>query len=100
MKSRKKNTSVQINILFILTTLFIALCLFLPVWQSTLSEDLKISLAKEEKKLSTLQDQRTVLQASIEKNKSADEVLKRAGLINLDFSLLKTARSNVFASTI
>lgn len=100
MKTKRNRVSMQINILFVLTTMFIALCLFIPVWQSSVNADLTKALAKEEKKLDVLQDQKTVLKAAIEKQTNPEELLKRASLMNVDFTQISAQQKSVFASSI
>lgn len=100
MKTKRNELSAQINLVFILTAVFIALCLFLPVWQGAASEDLSVSLAREEKKLDTLQDQRAVLLASIERELSPEEIMQRAKSMNLTFAQIRAERPDVLASNI
>ena len=100
MRTKKNEISVQVNVLFVLTAIFIALCLFIPVWQSAVSADLSKSLAKEEKKLDVLQDQKTVLKAAIEKQSNPEELMKRASLLNIDFTQISAQQKSVFASSL
>ena len=95
-----KNTrSAQVNILFILTTLFIALCLFVPVWQSAANTQLKKILAREENLVSSMEEQKMVLTASVEMQKTPEYVIKTASAKNINFSQISSQEAGAVASS-
>lgn len=99
MENRKNSTSFQIGFVFVLTTLFIALCLFVPVWQSATSSKLEKMLAKEEVLVNTLEEQKMVLTASIESQQTPEYVMKTASAKNLSFSQISYKEDGAVASS-
>lgn len=100
MKTRTRHYSSQLNVLFILTSLFIALCLFIPVWQSAVSSQLKIKLAKQESFVNGLQDQQTTLKAGIESQKTPEYLSQMASANNIVFSQIPSQSAGTVASSL
>ena len=99
MRSNKNTVSTKVGILFVLTTLFMALCLFVPVWQSASSSRLEKLLAKEEVLVNTLEEQKTVLRASVETQQTPEYVMKAAKAMNISFSQIPSQEAGAVASS-
>lgn len=98
MRNERK-VSAQIGMLFVLTTVFIALCLFVPVWQSAQNTQLKMLLAKEETRVSSMEEQKMLLVASVEMQKTPEYVMKTASARNINFSQIPSMEAGAVASS-
>lgn len=98
MCSKKRTASNQVNIVYILTAFFIALCLFLPVWQSSVSAKIEKKLALQEKTLSMMNEQKMVLQASVEQQSTPEYVVHSAKAKDLGLVQLPVIETSAMAS--
>ena len=99
MKNKSSTVTSRVEILFVLTTIFIALCLFVPVWQSAVSSRLAKQITGEERTYAALVNQKVTLQASIEKQKSPEYVRKTASARNISFVQISGQEASVVASS-
>ncbi len=99
MRNSNNTVSTKVGILFILASMFIALCLFVPVWQSASSSRLEKMLAKEEILVNTLEEQKTLLTASIETQQTPEYVMKAARAMNIQFSQIPSQEAGAVASS-
>lgn len=98
MRNSKNSVSAQISMIFILTSLFISLCLFVPVWQSATSSKLETILAKENTLVNSLEEQKMVLTASIESQQTPEYIMKAASAKNISFSQISSKEAGAVAS--
>lgn len=95
MRTREGN---QKAVLFVLVALFVTLCLFVPVWQSAVSSQLKANLAKSVARVAAKEDQKMTLKASISKQMTPEYLIENARAYNLAFTQISSTGTTAVAS--
>lgn len=95
---KTKNTYGNKSVLLIMVSAFIMLCLFVPVWQSAISSQLKADLVMASSEVAAKEEQRMTLRASISKQMTPEYLIEMARVRDLSFTQISSTGATAVAS--
>lgn len=96
MKTR--NNTANKSILLIMVSTFMLLCLFVPVWQSAVSSQLKTELVRASSEVAAKEEQKMTLRAGISKQMTPEYLIEMARVRDLSFTQISSTGATAVAS--
>lgn len=95
---RTRNTNENKTVLLVLVSTFMILCLFVPVWQSAVSSQLKTELARATSEVARMEEQKMTLRAGISTQMTPEYLIEMAKVNNLSFTQIASTGATAVAS--
>lgn len=93
------NTTKRINSFKVFAiVLAMAICLMIPIWQSSVTTRLNNQIRQENEKLLALDKQTAIVQAQIERQTSPEYVAYQAAVKGFQFDQISSITSSIVAS--
>lgn len=96
MKTR--NNTENKSLLLVMVLAFVMLCLFVPVWQSAVSSQLKTELVRASSEVAAKEEQKMTLRAGISKQMTPEYLVQMARVRDITFTQISSTGATAVAS--